>query len=58
MPVNLKAACRIYWDETRLDWVVLVADVVGVVIVGLAFIHARITDNSPDTTLQIATILF
>ncbi|MFT6090638.1 MAG: hypothetical protein ACJAWM_000767 [Sulfitobacter sp.] len=57
MLVNFKTACRVYRNETRLDWVVLMANVVGVAIVGLAFIHARITDTAPEATLQIATAL-
>jgi hypothetical protein len=58
MLVNVKAACRVYREETRMDWMVLAADVVGMALVGLAFIHARITDRATDETLQIATALF
>jgi hypothetical protein len=58
MLVNVKAACRVYREETRMDWVVLAADLVGMALVALAFIHARITDHAPDETLQIATALF
>jgi len=57
MLVNVKAACRVYREETRMDWVVLAADLVGMALVALAFIHARITDHAPDETPQIATAL-
>jgi hypothetical protein len=58
MLVNVKAACRVYREETRMDWVVLAADLVGMALLALAFIHARITDHATDDTLQIATALF
>jgi hypothetical protein len=58
MLVNVRAACRVYREETRMDWMVLAADLVGMALVALAFIHARITDHAPDETLQIATALF
>jgi len=58
MLVNVKAACRVYREETRMDWVVLAADLVGMALVALAFIHAHITDHATDETLQIATALF
>ncbi|SFS95529.1 hypothetical protein SAMN04488040_2454 [Sulfitobacter marinus] len=58
MLIKVKAACRLYLEETRTDWVVLTADIIGVVIVGLAFIQARIGGDTSDSAVQMASALF
>lgn len=58
MLAKLKALRQMYKDETRFDWVVLVANATGVAIVLFAFVHARIAQSAPDLPPQIASLLF
>lgn len=58
MMAKLKIFRQMYRDESRFDWVVLVADVLGFAIVLLAFVHARIANSTPELTMQIASIQF
>ncbi len=58
MLAKLKSARLLDRDEARIDWVVLVANAVGVAIVTLAFVNARIADQAPEVGVQIATALF
>ncbi len=58
MLAKLKAARLIYRDETRIDWVVLIADAVGLAIVVSAFVNARVSNHAPEIAIQIANANF
>jgi hypothetical protein len=58
MLAKLKALRQIYQDETRFDWVVLVADVFGLGIVLFAFASARVGASAPELANQIASVQF
>lgn len=58
MLAKLRAARQIYQEETRFDWLVLAADAVGVIVVVLAFMHARSGDTAVDAVIQIASAGF
>lgn len=49
---------KIYKEETKFDWLVLAADAVALVAVGLAFLHARLPETASDVGIQVATAGF
>ncbi len=58
MLARLRAARKIYQEESRFDWLVLAADAVGVAVVALAFVHARSGDSAAQAVIQIASAGF
>ncbi len=54
MLARLNALRQIYREETSFDWLVLAADVSGLIIVALAFVHAQGADTAATAVIQIA----
>jgi len=46
---------RIYKEGTRMDWLVVGADVLGIAIVAAAFINARAGDDTVNSAITIAS---
>lgn len=58
MQVKIIALRQIYREETRFDWPVFLANVMGAIIVLAATLHAHSATNLPPLTAQIASVVF